>query len=588
MTLLEFRENAPEATGYREQLLELRKSLDCVLDKWDYNAYVGILLGVSGPKHGDPACSNYAIGQGDNGNNTKLTLERRGLMPLFQKYKGKQVSPSVTLSEVEDEIVAAVPEYQSIREQFHVITGEEEDDFNDFFEKMFGFGTSEPEPETETCEQSKAEQETQICGKCGAKLPEGSNFCLKCGAKVGAVAAECDVDEEYDTYWCRGAHSEAGGYNFDGFHIYKGDVYFVAFKGFITGKEKNPDIIGSQIPKDDSMLVIWSREEKCFKVLIEKFDKEFTIFNDKIYYFDTECILDATYRYIVVCGLKDGKELERISITDRLERHSSPLGPIMINRSGEFIFGNGKSIVSQSGKEIPGHVYYFCVAYNDRYMYIQKERNDGTHRNILECIDIERMEVVAEWEDADYCWAELWVDARTNVVYTKMGREENQRIIGTNLKGAVVVDEIVYQDILFNGKHLWEINGDSKFGVATKFAGYGMGVKSIGYNGDVRYIVIDSYCVKVGEEYGVIFFDMQGNEIKRVTEVKKREMRSMELLFNFPGIISFSWDETGKLNDSDENNGDEGKNVRWKYRVFYTTKNSVEEGTPIWGGIRRY
>jgi hypothetical protein len=73
-----------------------------------------------------------------------------------------------------------------------------------------------------------------------------------------------------------------------------------------------------------------------------------------------------------------------------------------------------------------------------------------------------------------------------------------------------------------------------------------------------------------------------------VTEVKKRELRSMELLFNFPGIISFSWDETGKLNDSDENNGDEGKNVRWKYRVFYTTKNSVEEGTPIWGGIRRY
>jgi hypothetical protein len=87
---------------------------------------VGILLGVSGPKHGDPACSNYAIGQGDNGNNTKLTLERRGLMPLFQKYKGKQVSPSVTLSEVEDEIVAAVPEYQSIREQFHVITGQAE------------------------------------------------------------------------------------------------------------------------------------------------------------------------------------------------------------------------------------------------------------------------------------------------------------------------------------------------------------------------------------------------------------------------------------------------------------------------------
>lgn len=118
ITLAEFRRNAPEAVGLRESLLSYRKSLE---NMWDYNAYVGILLGVGGSKHGDAACSNYAIGQGDNGNNTKRTLEAKGLTEVFEKYKGKKIDETILLSDVEDEIVVIAPEYKKIRKNFHEI-----------------------------------------------------------------------------------------------------------------------------------------------------------------------------------------------------------------------------------------------------------------------------------------------------------------------------------------------------------------------------------------------------------------------------------------------------------------------------------
>lgn len=113
LTLAAFRRGAPAMTGFRDQLLSYRKSL---ANKWDYNAFVGILLGVGGPKHGDAACMNFAIGQGDNGNNTRKTLEAKGLTSVFEKYKGKKIDESILLSDVEEEILAIAPEYAPIRE----------------------------------------------------------------------------------------------------------------------------------------------------------------------------------------------------------------------------------------------------------------------------------------------------------------------------------------------------------------------------------------------------------------------------------------------------------------------------------------
>lgn len=72
-------------------------------NSWDYNAYVGILLGVGGSKHGDAVCMNFVTGQGDNGNNTRENLEARGLRSVFEKYKGTKLDTSVVLSDVKDE-----------------------------------------------------------------------------------------------------------------------------------------------------------------------------------------------------------------------------------------------------------------------------------------------------------------------------------------------------------------------------------------------------------------------------------------------------------------------------------------------------
>lgn len=118
ISLVEFRQKAPLMTGHREELLAYRKSLP---NSWDYNAYVGILLGIGGSKHGDAACMNFAIGQGDNGNNTRKTLEARGLMPVFEKYKGKKLDTSIMLSDVEDEILSIVPEYAQIRQKLYSV-----------------------------------------------------------------------------------------------------------------------------------------------------------------------------------------------------------------------------------------------------------------------------------------------------------------------------------------------------------------------------------------------------------------------------------------------------------------------------------
>ncbi|MBE7010279.1 MAG: sel1 repeat family protein [Ruminococcaceae bacterium] len=115
LTLVQFRAMAKDISGHREQLLEFRKSLD---DRWDYNAFVGILLSVKGPKHGDAACKNMAIGQGDNFKCAENKLIEKNLMELFMKYRGKRVDPAVTLQAVEDEIVAIAPELQKIREFF--------------------------------------------------------------------------------------------------------------------------------------------------------------------------------------------------------------------------------------------------------------------------------------------------------------------------------------------------------------------------------------------------------------------------------------------------------------------------------------
>lgn len=119
LTLAEFREQAPFRTGFREQLLAYRKSLP---HSWDYNAYVGILLGAAERSAARlTAQQNYAVGQGDNGKNATRTIEMRGLAAVYEKYRGKNISPSILLSDVEEEIVSVAPDYAEIRKKFHEI-----------------------------------------------------------------------------------------------------------------------------------------------------------------------------------------------------------------------------------------------------------------------------------------------------------------------------------------------------------------------------------------------------------------------------------------------------------------------------------
>lgn len=113
--LCDFRNNAERFTGARDALISFRKSLD---EKWDYNAFVGILLSVKGPKHGDKACSNLAIGQGDNFKSTETRLTYWGLQDVFEKYKGKKYNREVTVCEVENEIIQIAPSLSEIREFF--------------------------------------------------------------------------------------------------------------------------------------------------------------------------------------------------------------------------------------------------------------------------------------------------------------------------------------------------------------------------------------------------------------------------------------------------------------------------------------
>ena len=115
MRLWDFRMTAENLNGCREELLRYRKSLP---EKWDYNVFVGILMSVRGPKHGDQACMNLAIGQGDNSKCTERRINEKGLQDLFLKYRGKKFDHNVTVAQVEDEILEIVPEYAPIRKFF--------------------------------------------------------------------------------------------------------------------------------------------------------------------------------------------------------------------------------------------------------------------------------------------------------------------------------------------------------------------------------------------------------------------------------------------------------------------------------------
>lgn len=113
--LCDFRINAERFTSARDALISYRKSLD---EKWDYNAFVGILLSVKGPKHGDIVCSNFAIGQGDNFKSTGDETDLLGIAGCFRKYREKKYNREVTVCEVEDEIIQTAPALSEIREFF--------------------------------------------------------------------------------------------------------------------------------------------------------------------------------------------------------------------------------------------------------------------------------------------------------------------------------------------------------------------------------------------------------------------------------------------------------------------------------------
>lgn len=115
LKLYDLRASVDKFVGAKQSLIDFRKSLP---EKWDYNAFVGILMSVKGPKHADIACMNMAIGQGDNFKSTETRLEAMGLIDLFNKYKGKKYDQNVTVEEVEDEIIAIAPKYKTIRDFF--------------------------------------------------------------------------------------------------------------------------------------------------------------------------------------------------------------------------------------------------------------------------------------------------------------------------------------------------------------------------------------------------------------------------------------------------------------------------------------
>lgn len=76
---------------------------------------MGILLGLHARKVGDAASANFAFGQGDNNRSVDKRFDENGLWDIFNKYK--KSGGNVMLSQVEDEIVAQVPEYKAIREK---------------------------------------------------------------------------------------------------------------------------------------------------------------------------------------------------------------------------------------------------------------------------------------------------------------------------------------------------------------------------------------------------------------------------------------------------------------------------------------
>lgn len=116
MTISELRAKLQECSEYAAEFKAYRNSLE---NRWDFNAVMGILLGsckrhAIGSRHIQE--QNAGIGQGDNFNRVVEALERHGLMDTYNKYE-KVLDLSVTLKQVEDEIMEIAPQLSDICEK---------------------------------------------------------------------------------------------------------------------------------------------------------------------------------------------------------------------------------------------------------------------------------------------------------------------------------------------------------------------------------------------------------------------------------------------------------------------------------------
>lgn len=112
MTISGLRAKLQECSDYAGEFKAYRNSLE---NRWDFNAVMGILIGSNkrsgGKKH--ILEQNAGIGQGDNFNRVVEALERHGLMDVYKKYE-KMTDASVTLLQVEDEIMEIAPQLSDI------------------------------------------------------------------------------------------------------------------------------------------------------------------------------------------------------------------------------------------------------------------------------------------------------------------------------------------------------------------------------------------------------------------------------------------------------------------------------------------
>lgn len=440
------------------------------------------------------------------------------------------------------------------------------------------------------------------CINCGSEIIKGAKFCFNCGSKLDDIMAmvgaktesdsspEVNLDsdnQEESCYWSKvyGHHQ---------YIEYKGYIYSVVPKFDVLGynssecTDEDCDKYGARVKKwsivrfskNSSFIEVIKEIQECVGKESYHFDKDtigaipFFIRDNKIYYHRYyQLELDSEHRgaFVDIISLDiDTKEetKERIQLGSFEDEVcgfiKSDLGGVIIHSDYNYdeCAGLFVSRINSKEKKYLGKNVIF-EAYNDKYLYYTT--TDGWRDFYV--LDLNSFEVRNLCLEIPELSREgIRVNPDKKLIYQYFEERDNCRAVLWNLQNEIVGEvkkPEILNSVIYHSIDYVRSDGTGNY-----------------YNGEYMIVKIDPEDVGIGEKYGIILFDNDGNKLDEWMNVKNNNYISrMAFRFMLPSALSISYELVDKNGiQVDFSNKPQGRK-EWHDRILYIEdKKIVDSG----------